>query len=253
MPLDPASGVYFEVHGQGPAVMVGLPLMASHREIFGDAMMPVLEGYVGPLKDRFSVVLVDYPSIGKSRDIKPDDFTADRVCADLLSVATAAGHQRFAYWGYSWGGAAGLQLAARTDRLSALVIGGWPPLDAPYTNILEASRRKIGHVEPGSRVILRNDDQYRQWSCYYTSMIDWDEATAVAAISCPRLGYFAGDGDLVEADLAVNIASAFRANRARLEATGWEIVEFPGRGHDVCMDPALVVPPVAVFLNRALT
>jgi pimeloyl-ACP methyl ester carboxylesterase len=252
MPLDPDSGVYFEVLGHGPAVMIGLPLMASHRQIFGEAMMPVYDGYVGPLKDRFSLILVDYPGIGNSRDIAPEELTADRVCNDLLSVASAAGHERFAYWGYSWGGAAGLQLAARTDRLSALVIGGWPPLDAPYANILAASRRKIGHVEPSSRVILRNDDQYRQWSIYYASMIDWDEAASVSAIKCPRFGYFGGNGDLVEADLPVKIASAFRANRTGLEAMGWEIAEFPGRGHDVCMDAALVVPPVAAFLDRVL-
>ncbi|QMW23788.1 alpha/beta fold hydrolase [Sandaracinobacteroides saxicola] len=252
MAFDPASGIHFEVLGQGPAVMVALPLMASYREIFGDAMMPVFNGYVGPLKDRFSLILIDYPSIGQSRDIAPEDLTADRVCADLLRVATAAGHDRFAYWGYSWSGAVGLQLAARTDRLSALVIGGWPPLGGPYANLLDASRRKIGHVEPGSRIILRSDDQYRQWSCYYQSMIDWDEASSVAAIGCPRFGYFGGNGDLVEAGLAVNIASAFRANRARLEAMGWDIVEFSGRGHDVCMDATLVVPPVAAFLDRAL-
>jgi pimeloyl-ACP methyl ester carboxylesterase len=252
MPLDPTSGVYFEVLGQGPAVMIGLPLMASHRDVFDEAMMPVFDGYVGPLKNRFSLILIDYPSIGKSRDIAPEDLTADRVCADLLRVASAAGHERFAYWGYSWSAAVGLQLAARTDRLSALVIGGWPPLDAPYANILEASRRKIGRVEPGSRVILRNDDQYRQWSSFYASMITWEEDRSVSAIQCPRFGYFGGDGDLVEADLPVNIASAFRANRTRLESMGWEIEEFPGRGHDVCMDAALVVPPVAAFLGRAL-
>lgn len=252
MPLDPASGVYYEVHGEGQAVMIGLPLMASHGEIFGEAMMPLFEGYLAPLKDRHALILIDYPSIGKSRDIAPEDLTADRVCSDLLSVATAAGHERFTYWGYSWSGAVGLQLASRTDRLSALVIGGWPPLGGPYANILEAARRKIGNVEAGSRVILRNDDQYRQWSAYYQSMIGWDEAASVAAIRCPRLGYFGGDGDLVEAGLPVNIASAFRANRARLEELGWEIEEFPRRGHDLCMDAALVVPRVAAFLDRTL-
>jgi pimeloyl-ACP methyl ester carboxylesterase len=253
MPLDPASGVYFEVHGKGPAVMVGLPLMASHQETFGEAMMSVHDGYVAPLRDRYSLILIDYPSIGRSRDIAPEALTADRVCADLLSVSTAAGHERFAFWGYSWSGAVGLQLASRTDRLSALVVGGWPPLGGPYTNILKAARRKIGAVEPGARVILRNDDQYRQWSYYYDSMIGWDEAAATAAISCPRLGYFGGKGDLVEAGLRVNIASAFRANRTQLEALGWEIEEFPDQGHEVCMDAALVVPRVAAFLDKVLT
>lgn len=252
MPLDPKSGVFWEAHGAGPPVMIGLPLMASHNEIFGAAAMPMFGHYLDRLRDRFRVILIDYPSIGKSADIVPEDLTADRVSSDVLSVADAAGCDRFAFWGYSWSGAAGLQLAARTDRLSALVIGGWPPLGAPYANILEASRRKIGRVEPSSRAVLRNDDQYRQWSNYYESMIGWDETASIAAIRCPRLGYFGGEGDLVEAGLPINIASAFRANRAQLEHMGWEIVEFPNRGHDVCMDAALIVPVIASFLDRAL-
>ena len=111
MPLDAASGVYFETHGSGPAVMITLHLMASFNDIFGDGLQSVFEGYVEPLKDRFSLILIDYPSIGKSRDIAPEELTVDRVCSDLLSVATAAGQERFAYWGYSWSGAVGLQLA----------------------------------------------------------------------------------------------------------------------------------------------
>ncbi|MFO0444000.1 MAG: alpha/beta fold hydrolase, partial [Betaproteobacteria bacterium] len=59
------------------------------------------------------MLLLDYPSIGRSRDIAPEALTADRVCADLLGVADAAGCERFAYWGYSWGGNVGLQLATR--------------------------------------------------------------------------------------------------------------------------------------------
>lgn len=252
MPRDSASGVHWESHGQGEPLMIGLPLMASHVDIFGPDSKAMLHGYLDRLTDRYRVILLDYPSIGKSDDIRPEALTADRVCADLLRVADAAGCERFAYWGYSWSGAVGLQLAARTDRLSALVIGGWPPLDGPYANILEASRRKIGNVTDGSRVVLRSDDQYRQWSNYYQSMIDWDEAGSVAAIACPRMVYFGGDGDLVEADLEVNIASAVRNNRERLETMGWHVVEFPGRGHEVCIDADLTVPVVGRFLDEAL-
>jgi pimeloyl-ACP methyl ester carboxylesterase len=252
MPIDAKSGIYYELHGAGRPLLITLPLMASHAEIFGEAALAMRDKYLAPLIDRYQVLLVDYPSIGKSRDIAPEDLTADRVCADLLSVASAAGFDRFAYWGYSWSGAVGLQLASRTDRLTAFAIGGWPPLEGPYAQILQATRRKIGKVEPSSMVVLRSADQYRQWSYYYESMLDWREAEAVAAIACPKLVYFGALGDLTEADISVPIASLIRKHRKALEAAGWVVVEHSGFGHDVVMQTDLVVPPVAAFLDQAL-
>jgi len=252
MPLDPRTGVHFALHGQGEPLLIGLPLMASHAEIFGAESGAIVRGYLERLVDRYRVLLVDYPSIGGSRDIAPEDLRVDRVCADLLGVASAAGFERFAYWGYSWGGAVGLQLACRTDRLSALVVGGWPPLGAPYAAILEATRLKQAAPEPSSLKVLRSAAQYRQWETYYASMGDWNESRSVAAIACPKLAMFGGDGDLVEAGIAVPIASALRAHRAELEAQGWQVVEIPGHGHGVTVLPELVVPPVRRFLDAHL-
>jgi pimeloyl-ACP methyl ester carboxylesterase len=252
MPLDPASGVHYDVQGQGQPLLIGLPLMASFTELFGSEMQPVLDGYLNRLTDRYRVLRVDYPSIGGSRDIAPQELTADRVCGDLLDVASAAGFDRFAYWGYSWGAAVGLQLAARTDRLTALVLGGWPPLGAPYAGILQATRLKQADPEPSSLKVLRSKDQYRQWEAYYSSMLDWPEAESVARIACPRMVFFGGDGDLVEADIPIRIASLIREHRTALEQLGWVVHEFPGQGHGVCMAPELVVPPARSFLDRVL-
>ncbi|OYU77908.1 MAG: hypothetical protein CFE45_30145, partial [Burkholderiales bacterium PBB5] len=159
---------------------------------------------------------------------------------------------RFAYWGYSWGAAVGLQLAARTDRLMALVLGGWPPLGAPYAGILQATRQQQPAPAPSSLKVLRSKDQYRQWEAYYSSMLCWPEAESVARIACPKLLYFGGDGDLVEAGIPIRIASLIRERRTALEQLGWEVHEFAGQGHGVCMTPELVVPPVRVFLDRVL-
>jgi pimeloyl-ACP methyl ester carboxylesterase len=252
MPLDSASGVFYDVQGQGQPLLIGLPLMASLTQIFGSEMQDVLDGYLDRLTDRYRVLRVDYPSIGGSRDIAPQDLTADRVCADLLAVATAAGFDRFAYWGYSWGAAAGLQLASRTDRLTALVLGGWPPLGAPYKEILQATRLKQPDPEPSSLKILRSKQQYRQWETYYTSMLSWCEGESVARIRIPKMIFFGGEGDLVEAGVPIRIASIIREQRTTLEGQGWEICELADQDHGVCMAPQLVVPPVRAFLDGAL-
>ena len=44
MPLDPASGVFYEVQGQGTPLLIGLPLMASFTQLFGSELQPVLDG-----------------------------------------------------------------------------------------------------------------------------------------------------------------------------------------------------------------
>lgn len=253
MPIDAASGVYFELTGCGHPLMIGLPLMASHTAIFGAETAALHSGFLDRLTDKYQVCTIDYPAIGQSRDIAPEQLTADRVCADLLSVADAAGFDRFAFFGYSWSGAVGLQLASRTDRLSALAIGGWPPLGAPYAEIHAAARARIGKVELGAMAILRSADQYRQWDTFYASVAGWDEAAAISAMKMPKFIVFGADGDLVEAGNRVPIASAIRANRDALTGDGWDVHEIPGHGHNVIGHPELVVPLLRKFLDRHLS
>ena len=255
MPLDPHTGVFYALHGpmEGHPLLITLPLMASFGEIFGVELAPVLEGYLDRLTDRYRVLLVDYPGIGRSRDIAPQDLIADRVCADLLGVASAAGFDRFAYWGYSWGGNVGLQLATRTDRLNALVVGGWPARGGPYEALLAAARKKLPNPEPSSLVVLRNPAQYAQWVHYGESIVGWPEHEAVARITCPRMNVFGSQGDLLEAGYPVAIASCIREHRGALESLGWRVHEIAGHGHALCMQPEVAVPPVRDFLDEVLT
>jgi pimeloyl-ACP methyl ester carboxylesterase len=252
MPIDSTTGVYYELHGSGEPLLIGLPLMASHVEIFGSTGASILKEYLEGFTDRYRVLLVDYPSIGKSADIAPQDLTAERVCNDLLSVATAAGFDHFAYFGYSWSGAVGLQLASRTKRLSALIIGGWPPLQAPYAELLQATLIKQANPEPSSLTILRSKAQYTQWEHYYRSTLSWPEAQSVANIKCPKMVFFGAQGDLIEAGIPINIASLIRKCRLQLEAQHWHVVEIAEQGHGVTMMPSIVLPPVRAFLDSAL-
>ncbi|WP_077034981.1 alpha/beta fold hydrolase [Pelomonas sp. KK5] len=254
--IDPISGVAYTLHGpaDGEPLMVTMPLMASFTAIFGDVLTPVLDGYLSRLTDRYRVLLVDYPSIGASRDIPPEQLTADRVCADLLAVATAAGFGRFSYWGYSWAGGVGLQLATRTDRLKALVIGGWPPIGGPYQAIADAAERKQHDPEPSSMIVLRSKAQYVQWIHYNRSVQHgWDETAALKAMrALPKLVFHGELGDLVEAGIPVPIASLIRDKASALRELGWETLEVPGVGHEACIRPELFVPAVRAFLDRSL-
>ncbi|MDJ0653341.1 MAG: alpha/beta hydrolase [Xanthomonadales bacterium] len=252
MPLDPHSGVYFELHGQGQPLLLGFPVMASHGEIFGPEAARVRDRYLELLTDRYQVLLVDYPSIGRSRDIPPDQLTADRVCSDLLAVADAAGFERFTYWGYSWGASSGLQLAWRSDRIAALVAGGWPPLGAAYREALAASLEQIDNPPDYAMVVLRSPAQYAQWSTFLSSIQDWPEETAARRLACPRLAFVGAEGDTDAGSQDILNATILRQRAPELEAMGWAVRLIADEGHDVCMKPDVLVPVVREFLDPAM-
>src|SRR5439155_24481789 len=94
---------------------------------------------IGGLSPAFRVVAADYEA-HRLANPAPSTLTPDNVAADLLAIADAAGAERFAWYGYSWLALVGLQLALRTDRLRALVMGGFPPIDGPYAPMLAVTR-----------------------------------------------------------------------------------------------------------------
>lgn len=249
MPLHAESGVYYEVHGTGLPLFLGFPILASHAEVFGEAAGTVRDQFLAGLTDRYQVMLADYPSIGRSEDIPPEQLTVDRVCNDLLAVATAAGFNEFIYWGYSWGAAVGLQLAARTQRLSALVMGGWPPLGAQYADALAASVEQIENPPAAVQVVLRSPAQYAQWSHFYRSLGDWSETELARRLSMPRLAFAGERGDVMAGNYLIRNASTLRSRKAELEAMGWQISLIPDADHSVGIQPSKVLPLVRDFLD----
>jgi pimeloyl-ACP methyl ester carboxylesterase len=141
--LHDANSIAVEVHGDGPAVLLPVnPKPAEGQqaeELRRWGVDPALgRSLIDGLADAFRVVAFDYE--GHVLQVpKPDTLTPGNIVADLLAVADAAGADRFAYYGYSWLAQAGLQLAVRTDRLTALAMGGFPPLDGPYAPMLKVT------------------------------------------------------------------------------------------------------------------
>jgi pimeloyl-ACP methyl ester carboxylesterase len=133
--------MHFEVYGAGPWLFVGWPLRTKNTPPQFDPAASVRDRYLDQLTNCYRVVLMDYPPTGDGARAAVDSFTPDRVNADVLATVDAIGANQFAWYGYSWSAVVGLQLAASTARLTALVCGGWPPIDAPYQNMLSWSER----------------------------------------------------------------------------------------------------------------
>lgn len=217
----------------------------------------------------FRVIAADYEG-HLAHHPKPRTLDADAVAADLLAIADAAGADRFAYYGYSWLALAGLQLAIRTDRLTALAMGGFPPLDGPYGAMLAVTRaahrmavdnhgRQPGTaeaVQPGNWdavEVTQHPDRTRQYVTLYESVRDFDERAALDRLHVPRLA-FAGANDAITygprwGGVHVAIADPIERHRDALTGMGWQVELLPDADHTSAMRASNVLPILIPWLR----
>jgi pimeloyl-ACP methyl ester carboxylesterase len=280
--LHDASTIAIEVHGRGPTVLLPVnpqPVEgAQAEEMRRWGADPALgRSLIDGLSDAFRVVAFDYE--GHLLQVpKPDTLTPANVASDLLAVADAAGADRFAYYGYSWLALAGLQLAIRTDRLSALVMGGFPPIGGPYMQMLAVTTATHAMASPASAPspqpsaeplddpagepdwsqveVSLTEAQTRQFVTLYQALQGFDDLAAQAQLRCPRL-CFAGSADEIDYDerwggVHVSMAGPVIDRRAELEALGWQVRVLEGLDHTQAMQAAQVVPILRPWLITQL-
>jgi pimeloyl-ACP methyl ester carboxylesterase len=280
--LHDASTLAVEVQGRGPTVL----LAVNPRPVEGPQAEELRRWGVDPalgrtltdgLADAFQVVAFDYE--GHVLQVpKPDTLTPANVAADLLAVAGAAGADRFAFYGYSWLALAGLQLAVRSDRLSALAMGGFPPLDGPYAEMLRVttathelavanaaspagtatppSGEPAGETDWSQVEVTLTEDQTRQFVTLYENLQDFDDRAAQARLGCPRL-CFVGSADEITYDqrwggVRVSMADLVIGRRAELEALGWQVRVLEGLDHVQAMQAGQVLPVLRPWLLDSL-
>ena len=181
-------------------------------------------------------------------------------------MADAAGADRFAYYGYSWLALVGLQLAIRTDRLSALIMGGFPPLNGPYEEMLRVTTATY-EMASGARPVPSADesewsdmtlsrDQTQQFVTLYQALQDFDDRAVQARLTCPRL-CFVGSADEIRydqnwGDVFVELAGPIIRGRAELEKLGWDVQVLDGLDHIQAMQARQVVPILRSWLAPRL-
>jgi pimeloyl-ACP methyl ester carboxylesterase len=281
--LHDQSTIAVEVHGRGPTVLLAVdpqpvtgPQAEEMRRWGADPALG--RTLVDGLADAFRVVAFDYEGHVLATP-KPDTLTPANLAADLLAVADAAGADRFAYYGYSWLAVAGLQLAVRTDRLTALAMGAFPPLDGPYAQMLQVTtathemaaanaasppppRAEAPSDQPADEVdwsqvqVTLSEAQTRQFVTMYEALQGFDDRAAQARLRCPRL-CFVGSADEITYDerwggVTVSFAGPVIDRRAELEALGWEVRVLEGLDHTQAMQAAQVLPILRPWLTRSL-
>ncbi|GAA1852674.1 hypothetical protein GCM10009687_19180 [Asanoa iriomotensis] len=263
------------VRGAGPAVLLSVDTTPIEGEAADQLRAwgadPALGHNLatGLAEAGFRVVTADYE--GHLADHpKPDTLTPDAVAADLLAIAAAGGADRFAYYGYSWLALAGLQLALRTDRLTALAMGGYPPLGGPYDAMLSVTRtahemavanqgKVFAPAEPGdwdSAEVTRTPDQTRQYVTLYESLRGFDERAALPRLTIPRLAFAGADDNITYGpkwnDAHVAIGEPLARHRAELEAAGWAVTVLPSADHMSAMRAEVVLPLLTPWLTEAV-
>ncbi|MDX6261099.1 MAG: hypothetical protein QOH84_2787 [Kribbellaceae bacterium] len=261
----------FEVHGTGPSLLLPVNPAPPVEGPDADQMRAwgadpglghaLVEGF----SKRFRVIAFDYEGWLQAHP-KPSTLTPSVLVDDFLAVADAAGAPSFAYYGYSWLGMAGLQLAIRTDRLTALAMGGYPPLDGPYDAMLavtaathaEAGTPLTGKVvEPGdwdSTEVALSKDQTQQFVTLYQALQGFDDSAV--RLTIPRL-CIVGSVDNIQygerwGNTLVSIGTAVADNRTELERLGWTVHLLDGLDHMQAMQAAQILPVVEPWLADQL-
>jgi pimeloyl-ACP methyl ester carboxylesterase len=130
----------YEVTGSGPALLLvhgGGQTRRTWNQL----------GYVDRLAKRFTVITMDLRGVGESdKPTRAEAYSLDRVTADIVAVADAAGAKRFAIYGFGHGGTLARYLAVRSpDRVTSAVLVGMtmgPAATGVFRSAIEMMRAK---------------------------------------------------------------------------------------------------------------
>lgn len=224
----------YDVTGDGPALILlhggggGQTRRSWHDQ-----------GYVERLRRDFTVITPDIRGHGSSdKPTAPEYYTIDKMCQDVLTLADIYDIEQFALWGFSFGGQIGRYLAARTNRVTRLIIIGssfgpagggdfgqfvqefrahWSPLVQAYL---------ARSLDPAS---LAEDDQavWQQMDvpvtlAWVTAMLDWGD-NEPDDLNCPTLWFSGSENE--------NAMTSINQYHAQIKDTSVEVHIEAGLDH----------------------
>jgi pimeloyl-ACP methyl ester carboxylesterase len=242
--------IYYEVLGNenGADVFLGPHFYATRPKMLDNypGYEDPTQGFINGLEDGYRLIIADYPrGMGKTGGVIPGGFTPDQVAKDYEAIIDAAGAKQVAWIGYSYGGVVGVQLACRTNRLSALVCGGWPPLKGPYKDMLKVldAQKKMPLPEGVTT------DFIQQSVTFYEHLVDWPEQEEVTKISCPRLVFMGEHDKTASAPDQPSLSDILHDTEEELEKLGWIIKWIPSADHMAAVAPGVALPIIKNFLD----
>lgn len=199
-------------------------------------------GYPNALGASFRVLVASPRGCFGSERADPADYSPECLLSDLLAAADHVGAERFAIWGYSLTSALAAFAATESDRVSALITGGFPIMSglAAVANYVEDLVKDQPREPPGSPLDLAvATNLYRGLA---RRALDRD----LGRTSCPRLAYSGCEDQFIALGRS-------REEEVRLLAdAGFVVSQFEGLDHATCLTRSdLVLPVVLDFLRSA--
>jgi pimeloyl-ACP methyl ester carboxylesterase len=223
--------IAYDVSGQGPALMLLHGAGKTRRDWHK-------LGYVERLKDDFTVITVDLRGTGESDyRVEIEDYAIEKICHDLYAVADACDVERFAIWGFSFGGNIARYLAARyptarSERVSVVAVIGVPfgpavdeafdayirGLEKKYGQLAESQKNEFDHQKRRTPI----KGQMAGWLACFRAMRAWPRVDP-KDIRCPV--------QLVVGTKNANVMRWLDTHRGELEQAGVELQSIAGLTH----------------------
>jgi pimeloyl-ACP methyl ester carboxylesterase len=221
-------GLHYEVTGSGPALL--LPKFNYAR---WDRYLDV-----GLLAGRFTVVIASPRGFAPSSRLAADgDYLVTDLASDLVAVMETAGFERFSVFGYSFTGAFAPWLAHLTDRVDAVVSGGFPiagDYSPQYPDVqrwLESARS-----DPATWLEVTSLFDNRAALGFYRELSELPPDFLIDKLTCPLFAFWGEDDEEIAFGGGVErLASA-------LDSRGLRHASFPGHDHNGMLE----------HLNKAL-
>lgn len=241
--------IWFATYGDpsAPAILLGPHFYPDYGRTEGDDTSLWIDG----LKDEFYLILADYPrGFGRTGNPLGLEFTPDVAAEEYDRIAEAAGALRYGWIGYSYGGAMGVQQACRSERVTALAVGGFPPLNAPYREMIEITRQ-VAETYPATAGL--NPKVLLSAVGFYSPLAEWPERSEVAKLAIPRMTFMGAEDVGVPAHgVDIPLADRVRAVEVELKTGGWQVEWLMGADHLGAIQAAISLPVVRDFFRAAL-
>jgi pimeloyl-ACP methyl ester carboxylesterase len=155
--------------------------------------------YVDMLAGAFTVVVAAPCGYAASTWLHDGSYRAARVNDDLLAVCDAVGLSRFAVFGYSLTAAVSLRLAAVSDRVEAVVAGGFP-LFADLSTLQADVRERTGAPDADRERELSAQLGFdvRAARAFYDELATLPPGALVDDLACPLLTFWGSDDEVID-------------------------------------------------------
>lgn len=247
--LPDGTEIHFETHGTlgNPAIFLG-PHFFMSRSAEDSAFT---DAWVEGLRHEFLLIVADYPrGIGKTGHPLGLAYSPSIAVQECNCIVDAAGVRQFAWLGYSYGAALGIQLACRTERVVAVAAGGFPPVNAPFGALIDI----LMNAAEAPDIPAKERSMYLTAVGFYRPLLEWPEHPRIRELKIPRL-VFMGDCDRAQGlphGASLPLADALRTSENDLRELGWQIRWLPGEDHASAIRPEVSFSAVYEFFKKSL-